>query len=84
LGFNRPAYFNWDFSAIRRFSIIEGVSLDFRAEFFNFPNHANFLMSSNYKLDDPNLAKVTETVGNLQGMDSDAVMCLRGSLGLIS
>jgi hypothetical protein len=37
-----PGTFNIDFSAHKVFSITEGINLQFRAEFFNFLNHAQF------------------------------------------
>ena len=37
-----PGYANWDFSALKNFRIAESKVLQFRAEFFNFLNHANF------------------------------------------
>jgi len=33
----------WDISVAKRFNIMEGHFLEFRAEFFNFPNHINFV-----------------------------------------
>ena len=32
----------WDFSAIKYFTVHENIKLQFRAEFFNFLNHTNF------------------------------------------
>ncbi len=40
--FNGPELFNWDFGAVKRTRIREDLSLEFRAEFFNFTNRANF------------------------------------------
>ena len=40
--FNGPTNFNWDFGIIKRTGVTEDVSLEFRAEFFNFTNHTNF------------------------------------------
>jgi hypothetical protein len=39
-----PRYVNTDFSAIKHFNLPfrEGMGLDFRAEFFNLFNHAQF------------------------------------------
>lgn len=37
-----PAYRNWDFSAFKTFRVAEGKQLQFRAELFNFLNHANY------------------------------------------
>src|SRR5262249_26857566 len=38
-----PRFFNTDFGATKRTSIAEGITLDFRAEFFNFFNNVNFV-----------------------------------------
>lgn len=40
--FNSPGYWNMDTSVSKRFSINERVSMQFRTEFFNVFNHANF------------------------------------------
>jgi hypothetical protein len=37
-----PDFVNTDFSAIKRFRLTEAANLDFRAEFFNLFNHAQF------------------------------------------
>ena len=37
-----PRYANWDFSAFKEIRLMESKSLQFRAEFFNLLNHANF------------------------------------------
>lgn len=37
-----PAYRNWDFSAFKNIRVAEGKQLQFRAELFNFLNHANY------------------------------------------
>jgi hypothetical protein len=37
-----PGYVNWDFSAIKNIRIAESKEIQFRAEFFNILNHANF------------------------------------------
>src|SRR5205823_5900513 len=36
-----PGPFNWDFSVYKTFSVAERHRLQFRTEFFNFPNHPN-------------------------------------------
>ncbi len=33
----------WDISVAKKFAVREGHSIEFRAEFFNFPNHINFV-----------------------------------------
>ena len=40
--FNSPSYFNLDLSMAKKFDISEKIKLQFRAEAFNFLNHANF------------------------------------------
>ena len=37
-----PGYQQWDFSALKNFRFTENKNLQFRAEFFNIFNHANF------------------------------------------
>lgn len=37
-----PGYANWDFSAFKDIRVTEGKEFQFRAEFFNILNHANF------------------------------------------
>ena len=44
---NGPAYQQWDFSANKMIPIHESMSLQFRAEFFNIFNKANFLLPNN-------------------------------------
>jgi outer membrane receptor protein involved in Fe transport len=51
---------NWDFSLLKNFRIREGMRLQFRAEFFNFPNHADF-GTPNANLSSSNLGRVTYT-----------------------
>ena len=48
-----PAYRNWDFSAFKSFRVGEGKQLQFRAELFNFLNHAN------YRLPDSDISSPT-------------------------
>ena len=40
--FRAPNLDQWDFSADKNFRIFEQARLQFRAEFFNLPNHTNF------------------------------------------
>ncbi len=37
-----PGIIDWDFSAMKRFHLAERTNLEFRAEFFNIPNHPIF------------------------------------------
>lgn len=40
-----PGFQIWDFSVFKMFQIRERTHLEFRTEFFNIPNHTNFLLS---------------------------------------
>ena len=40
-----PGFQIWDFSVFKMFQISERTHLEFRTEFFNIPNHTNFLLS---------------------------------------
>jgi len=40
-----PGFQIWDFSVFKMFNVTERTHLEFRTEFFNFPNHTNFLLS---------------------------------------
>jgi len=40
-----PGFQIWDFSVFKLFQISERTHLEFRTEFFNIPNHTNFLLS---------------------------------------
>ena len=40
-----PGYQVWDFSIFKMFQVRERTHLEFRTEFFNIPNHTNFLLS---------------------------------------
>ena len=40
--FRGPSYWNFDFGTLKSFAITERFKLQFRAEFFNLLNHANF------------------------------------------
>ena len=40
--FDGPMYFNWDFSIFKKTQITETTAIEFRAEFFNLPNHPTF------------------------------------------
>jgi hypothetical protein len=65
-----PDFVNTDFSLVKRFQINERFGLDFRSEFFNLFNHAQFFLpgSSLTQMQDINaassFAKVTQTVNN--------------------
>jgi len=65
-----PDYVNTDFSAIKHFQVREQIGVDFRAEFFNLFNHAQFNAPGLSSTPGSDLAsggtfgKVTQTVGN--------------------
>ena len=40
-----PGFQIWDFSVFKTFQMSERTHLEFRTEFFNLPNHTNFLLS---------------------------------------
>lgn len=40
-----PGFQIWDFSVFKMFQMSERTHLEFRTEFFNIPNHTNFLLS---------------------------------------
>jgi hypothetical protein len=56
-----PAYQEWDFSAIKNIPIRESKSLQFRAEFFNVFNHANFRLPNN-DISSPDFGKISEAL----------------------
>ena len=59
-----PRFVNTDFSLIKTFSIREGMGLDFRAEFFNLFNHAQFGLPGNDTDSATNFGVITSTVNN--------------------
>ena len=59
-----PDFVNTDFSIIKRFALPrEGMGLNFRAEFFNLFNHAQFGMPVN-DISAPGFGAVNSTVNN--------------------
>ena len=60
-----PDFVNFDFSAFKDFPIPirEGTRLQFRAEFFNIFNHAQFAQPGSF-LQAPDFGQITSTVGN--------------------
>jgi hypothetical protein len=40
-----PGFQQWDFSIFKNFAVTERTRLEFRSEFFNLPNHTNFLLA---------------------------------------
>ena len=66
LGRNRlrgPGQANLDFSLQKRFPIRESVAMNFRTEFFNIFNHANF-SNPNANLDSPAFGVISSTEAN--------------------
>jgi hypothetical protein len=61
-----PGYATWDMSVFKRFHPSEKTEIEFRAEFFNFLNHTNFLFSQTGP-QNPNNSTVlgTSQFGNL-------------------
>ncbi|MCX6619961.1 MAG: hypothetical protein NTY38_02555 [Acidobacteria bacterium] len=53
-----PGLFNVDFAAIKNIPVTERTRVQFRAEFFNFLNHANF-GNPNASLGSPSFARVS-------------------------
>ncbi len=60
-----PGYQEWDFSAFKNIPIHESKSLQFRAEFFNVFNHANFRLPDN-DISSPNFGRITEALAGRQ------------------
>ena len=49
--FRTPGYWNWDLAVLKDFQLPrEGMKLQFRAEFFNLPNHSNYYISEGSNL----------------------------------
>lgn len=62
--FNGPRYFIWDMGILKDFRVTEDVTLQFRGEFFNFPNHTNFDIPSNYDIDSSTFGQLSSTRGS--------------------
>jgi hypothetical protein len=61
-----PGYKIWDFSVFKFFHTSERTSLEFRAEFFNLPNHTNFLFAESGSQNGNNATILgTQQFGNL-------------------
>jgi hypothetical protein len=52
-----PGIQQWDFSALKNFNIHESKTIQFRAEFFNIFNHANFQLPIN-DINSPNFGQI--------------------------
>jgi hypothetical protein len=57
-----PSYLNWDFSAFKNIPVTESKQFQFRAELFNFLNHANFRLPVS-DISSPNFGQVQQDVG---------------------
>jgi Carboxypeptidase regulatory-like domain/TonB dependent receptor len=56
-----PPYQQWDFSVFKNIPIKESKSIQFRAEFFNVFNHANFRLPDN-DISSPTFGQITEAL----------------------
>ena len=61
-----PGQFNTDLSLIKLFPLRfrEGMNVEFRSEFFNVFNHANFSDPDLYASDGPSFGQITTTIAN--------------------
>jgi hypothetical protein len=59
--FHGPGLNNWDLAVLKRFRITEHQTVQFRAEYFNAFNHAQFQNTGTTRADDPNLGRVLQT-----------------------
>ena len=60
--FKSPRFFQTDFSLIKKTRISETANVEFRAEFFNCFNNANFIVPQvNLDLDSPQFGRITDT-----------------------
>jgi len=55
------AFEQWDFSALKNILLHESKTLQFRAEFFNTFNHANFRLPDN-DINSPNFGTISEAL----------------------
>lgn len=62
--FNGSRFFQLDFSILKRTRITETTNIEFRAEFFNFFNNANFSSSADLNFDSQNFGRITSTTGD--------------------
>ncbi len=69
-----PGTFNWDMMVSRRFRLREGLSLDFRGEFFNAFNHVQF--------GGPNTSITSSTFGHIYLTQVNTARSIQGSLRL--
>lgn len=57
-----PGMSNWDLSLSKNLSIRERYQIQFRAEFFNVLNHANFVNTNNMDIQQPTFGRITQTL----------------------
>jgi hypothetical protein len=77
-GFEGPALVNWDFSLRKDTNLPvlgEAGRIEFRAEFFNFLNHANFRVPEVVQVGLANTGQITRTV-NQVGRNSQLALKL--------
>ncbi|HSR51776.1 MAG TPA: carboxypeptidase regulatory-like domain-containing protein [Acidobacteriota bacterium] len=58
-----PSFFNWDFGVLKRFNVLEGHSIEFRAEFFNTTN-TNTFFQGNENINSSNFGRITGSLSN--------------------
>ncbi|HSR52106.1 MAG TPA: hypothetical protein VLV83_14845, partial [Acidobacteriota bacterium] len=58
-----PSFFNWDFGVLKRFNVLEGHSIEFRAEFFNFTN-TNSFFQGNESINSSNFGRITSSLSS--------------------
>jgi hypothetical protein len=68
--FDGPSYFNWDFTIIKKTPVTEKVSVEFRTEIFNLPNHPTFLVDDTGSDRRTNIN--SSTFGKMDDMLSDS------------
>lgn len=56
-----PGFFNWDAGVFKNTALTERVNLEFRAEFFNILNHANFAVPASNISVPASVARITAT-----------------------
>ena len=60
--FKTPRFFQTDFSIMKKTRVSESSNIEFRAEFFNFFNNANFIVpQANTNLDSQQFGRITNT-----------------------
>jgi len=57
-----PGMANWDFSVLKNIPVTERYQLQFRSEFYNVFNHAQFLNTNNVNIQVPGFGLITSTL----------------------